>query len=135
MKLPTLTPRTIPAGIGAKIDLRQVIKSDKEEVQKLVDQLTAELDAVEKALFEQMEKEGTTNGGGKSATVSIVESVVPNVKDWNAFYAFIARMKYFHLLERRPSVSGCRELFETKGAIPGVEPFNRKRLNFSAKKG
>lgn len=135
MKLPTLKPLAIPTGIGQKIDLRQALTDDKKEVQALLDALCAQIDEVEKALFEQMDKEGTTNGGGKTATVSVVESIVPNVKDWDSFYKYIARMKYFHLLERRASVSGCRELFETKGAIPGVEPFTKRRLNFSTKKG
>lgn len=125
----------IPDGIGAKIDLRQKLKAQKEQLDAKVKDKEAEIDQVERALYEQMEKEGTTNGGGKTATVSIVESIVPNVKDWDAFYKYIKRLNYFHLLERRASVSGCRELFETKGAIPGVEPFTKRRLNFSAKKG
>lgn len=135
MKLPSLKALSIPSGIGAKIDLRQALCEDKKEVEALLKSVVEQIDAVEVSLFEQMEKEGTTNGGGKSATVSIVESVVPNVKDWDKLYAFIHRMKYYHLLERRPSVTGCRELFETKGAIPGVEPFMKRRLNFSSKKG
>lgn len=135
MKLPVYKGADIPSGIGAKIDLRQSLKSEKEQIQKLLDDVDADIDRVEKALFEQMEKEGTTNGGGSKATVSIVESVVPNVKDWDAFSKYIFRTKYLHLLERRPSVTGCRELFETKGAIPGVEPFIKRRLNFTAKKG
>lgn len=135
MKLPVFTPSAIPDGIGQKIDLRQQLKDDLALVQKLADEVSAHIDAVEKALIEQLDREGTTSGGGKRATVSVNESVVPNVTDWDAFYKFIARMKYYHLLERRPSVSGCRELFETKGAIPGVEPFLKRRLNFTAKKG
>jgi hypothetical protein len=85
--------------------------------------------------MEQMDREGTTKGGGKSATVSASESVVPQVTDWEAFYKFIHRMKWYHLLERRPSVTGCRELFETKGAIPGVMPFTKRKLTFTSKKG
>ena len=135
MKLPTLKPLVGPAGIGQKIDLRQNLVAEKKELQSLLEAFEAQINEVETQLLQQLDKEGTTNGGGKNATVSVVESIVPNVKDWDSFYKFIARMKYFHLLERRASVSGCRELFETKGAIPGVEPFTKRRLNFSSKKG
>lgn len=135
MKLPNYPAPAIPAGIGAKIDLRQALVNDKKDIEALLKLVDEHIDTVERQLFEQMDKEGTTNGGGKTATVTVNETVVPNVKDWDRFYAFIARMKYYHLLERRPSVTGCRELFETKGAIPGVEPFVKRRLNFSAKKG
>lgn len=135
MKLPSLKPLAIPAGIGAKIDTRQALCEDKKCVEALLKKLQEQIDAVESSIFEHLDREGTTNGGGKTATVTVGESVVPNVTDWDAFYKYIARMKYFHLLERRPSTTGCRELFETKGAIPGVVPFTKRRLNFSTKKG
>lgn len=130
-----MKPVLIPEGIGAKIDLRQKLKAEKEEAAKVVDAIEAHIVSVETALLAQLDKEETTNGGGKLATVSVTESVVPNVQDWDSFYKYIARMKYYHLLERRPSVTGCRELFETKGAIPGVMPFTKRKLNFTTKKG
>lgn len=135
MKLPSYPAPAIPAGIGAKIDLRQALVNDKKDIEALLKLVDEHIDTVERQLFEQMDKEGTTKGGGKTATVTMNESVVPNVKDWGAFYKYLLRTKYLHLLERRPSVTGCRELFETKGAIPGVEPFVKRRLNFTAKKG
>jgi hypothetical protein len=61
--------------------------------------------------------------------VSITESVRPSVENWDDFYRFIHRHKYYHLLDRRPSVTGCRELFETKGNIPGVVPFTKRKIN------
>lgn len=130
-----IKPVVIPDAIGAKIDLRTKLVDQHREAQAAADLIDAQVKEVESALFEQMEREGTTRGGGKSATVSIVESVVPNVEDWEAFYKYIKRMGYFHLLERRPSVTGCRELFETKGKIPGVMPFQKRKLNFSKLKG
>lgn len=135
LKLPAPPKYVIPPGIGGKVDLRQRMKSEKEQVQLLMDKLDAIITEIEDALYEQMVKEETTKGGGSLATVSITSNVVPVVKDWDAFYRYIKRTNYFHLLERRPTVSGCRELFETKGAIPGVEPFTKYRLNFTATKG
>ena len=125
----------VPASIGGKIDARQQLKLLKEDAQAVVDAYDEQINAVETALLEQMDREGTTKGGGKSATVSVNESVVPQVEDWDSFYAFIIKKKYTHLLERRPSVTGCRELFETKGAIPGVKPFIKRKLNFTSVKG
>jgi hypothetical protein len=66
---------------------------------------------------------------GVLATVSISENIRPSVEDWDAFYAYIHKYKYYHLMERRPSVSGCNELLETKGKIPGVVPFTQRKLN------
>lgn len=125
----------IPEGIGAKIDLRQKLKTEKEAAAAVVEQYEKLITDVETALMAQMDKEQTTNGGGKLATASINEAIVPQVTDWDLFYKYIARMKYYHLLERRPSVTGCRELFETKGAVPGVLPFTKRKLTFTSKKG
>lgn len=130
-----MKPVLIPEGIGAKIDLRQKLEADKKEAAEVVKAIEAHITSVETALLAQLDKEQTTNGGGKLATVSVTESIVPTVTDWDSFYKYIARMKYYHLLERRPSVTGCRELFETKGAIPGVMPFTKRKLNFTTKKG
>lgn len=128
-------PVLIPETIGGKIDLRQKLVATKAEIQAQIDAIDGQIRDVESALFAQMDKEGTTNGGGKTATVSINESVVPQIEDWDSFYAFIHRHKYYHLLERRPSVTGCRELFETKGKIPGVMPYTKRKLNFTSRKG
>jgi hypothetical protein len=133
MNLPK--PLAVPTGIGPKIDLRMKLKNELEKVNAVVKAYEEQIDEVERQLFQQLEKEGSTRGGGKLATVSVNESTVPQVEDWDAFYKYIARTKYFHLLDRRPSVSGCRELFETKGKIPGVVPFTKKKLNFSTVKG
>ena len=72
--------------------------------------------------------EGTQRAAGKYGTVSVSERVVPSVKDWDQFWSFIHRKKFYHLVERRAAVKACRELFEIKGVIPGVEPFIQRTL-------
>ena len=89
------------------------------------------LDALENQIIEALDGEGVTSSTGKLATASLCESVVPQVENWDLFYTFIAKHKYFHLLDRRPSVTGCRELFETKGQIPGVLPFVKRKLSLT----
>lgn len=105
----------------------------KQKVKKLNDQITdleAEQKGLEADLMVQAEKAGgLTAGKGKSSSFIIAPSIVPQVSDWDAFYKYIGRMKYYHLLERRPSTTGCRELWETKkAAIPGVEQFTKIRV-------
>jgi len=98
----------------------------KEEEAKALDEQMKEL---EKVIIEAADEQGLTSGKGSKAAFTVAESVVPQVTDWDSFYKFIHRNKYWHLLERRPSVTGCRELFETKGAIPGVDRFTKRRVN------
>lgn len=117
------------AQIGSKIDqlhkLRDKVRAHEEHIKEL----NKQRELLEAEIMGDLDAQGLSKATGKLAAISITENVKPNVKDWDAFYEFIRKRKYFHLLERRPSVSGCRELFETKGSIPGVEPYVKRTLN------
>ena len=115
--------------VGAKIDALHALREEKRQLEELLKAKAQEIDLVENDLIEQMDQQNITKSTGSKATVSITTSVKPSVEDWDAFYAFIHKNKYYHLLERRPSVTGCRELFDTKGKIPGVVPFTQRKLN------
>ena len=115
--------------IGAVIDKYHELREDKRLLEAQLELLKKQMSEVEQELMQRMEVEGISKSTGKTATVSVSESVVPTVLDWNEFYNFIHKNNYFHLLERRPSVTGCRELFETKGQIPGVAPYVKKKLH------
>ena len=115
--------------IGAKIDKLHDLREQKRALEEQIKEIVGKASELENALMEQMDTEGVSKSTGNSATVSITLSVKPSVDDWEAFYKYIHRMKYYHLLERRPSVTGCRELLETKGKIPGIVPFTQRKLN------
>lgn len=115
--------------IGAKIDQLHDLRESKRTLEEQIKEIVGKARELENALMEQMDTEGVSKSTGNSATVSITLSVKPSVDDWDAFYKYIHRMKYYHLLERRPSVTGCRELLETKGKIPGIVPFTQRKLN------
>lgn len=115
--------------IGAKIDQLHQLREQKRQLEEQVSNVSSQMASLENELVEQMVKQGVTKSTGVLATVSITETVKPSVEDWDAFYGFIHKHKYYHLLERRPAVLGCRELLETKGKIPGVVPFTQRKLN------
>lgn len=115
--------------IGVKIDQLHNLREQKRQLEEQVKQLQAQMADLENDLIEDMDKQGVSKSTGALATVSISSNVRPSIDDWDAFYAYIHRHKYYHLLERRPSVSGCNELLETKGKIPGVVPFTQRKLN------
>ena len=117
------------SNLGGKIDQIQLLREMKRKLEEQVKQISEQIEASERALIAQMDSEGVIRSTGKLATVSISEVIKPTVEDWDVFYAYIAKNKFYHLLERRPSVTGCRELFETKGKIPGVVPFTQRKLN------
>ena len=114
--------------IGQKIDMMFKIREKVRELEGEIKLLNVEKEELEAELLEQMDKEGVTKSTGGKASVTVSESVKPSVEDWDAFYAYIHRQKLYHLLERRPSVTGCRELFEKRGKIPGVVPFVKRQI-------
>lgn len=114
--------------IGTKIDQLQQLREAKRALEEQIKELTHKMDTLENELITQMDSEGVVKSTGNLATVSIATSIKPQVDDWDVFYKYIRRNNYFHLLERRPSVTGCRELFETKGKVPGVVPFTQRKL-------
>ena len=115
--------------VGAKIDSLHALREEKRQLEELLKAKAQEIDLMENELIDLMDAQNITKSTGLKATVSITTSTKPSVEDWDAFYAFIHKHRYYHLLERRPSVTGCRELFDTKGKIPGVVPFTQRKLN------
>lgn len=117
------------SSIGASIDKLFALREKKRGYEELIKEVEKQYAVLESELMLLMKAEGVDKATGKKASTSITTSIRPNVENWDDFYRYIGRTKYFHLLERRPSVTGCRELFETKGKIPGVVPFTKESLN------
>jgi hypothetical protein len=108
------------------------LRDKKRELEEQIKALDEESSVLSEQLMERMDKEGLTKVSCKSGTVSTTVSMVADVTDWDALHAYIAKTKQFHLLQRRVSDASWRELFEKKGAVPGTQPFNKKKLNLRA---
>lgn len=126
--------RSKQKSIGALIDEMQKLRAKKQSLEAEAKDVEAAYKVIEAELKTRMEAEGVTKSSGKLATASLKTSTVPNVKDWDAFYNYIHKTKYFHLLQRRASSSGCMELLESKGAIPGVETFTETKVGLTTLK-
>ncbi len=122
-------PKTKAVSLGLQIDHLFNLREGLRKIQQMEKDQMALIAAAEEVTMETLKREGLEKSTGKLATVSITKTVTGNVVDWDAFGAYILKNKYLHLLQRRPSDPAIRELFDTKGAIPGVEPFTKERLN------
>lgn len=114
---------------GQKIDHLHTLREKRRMLEAQIEDINREYRNTEIELLNEMQASGLDKATGKFANVSIQESQKPQIEDWDAFYKYIGKTGYYHLLERRPSTSGCRELFETKGSIPGVIPVTLKRIS------
>lgn len=115
--------------LGALIDALNAAREKKRLADEKAKVLKAEFDALELEVLERFQAEGTDGAKGKTASASISRTTVANVENWDLYYEYIRKNKYFHLLQRRPADAACRELWELGKTIPGVVPFTKTSLN------
>jgi hypothetical protein len=104
--------------VGSLIDQMQDVRSKKRALAVTEKELTGEYEALQAQLIQLMDAEGVIKSTGKAAT-----------QDWDAFVAYMVKTKQFHLIQRRVSDPAMREVFEKKGAVPGMEPYTKRVIN------
>lgn len=125
-------PAATEAAIGKSIDKIFALRKKKSELEAAVKDVEGQIADLEGGVLEQMEAAGTKKVATKLGSATINESVVANVTDWDAFWVYIHKNKFGHLLQRRVSDPAYRELLEQGKKVPGVQPFNKKKLGFRA---
>lgn len=122
LKKPKLT-------IGGLIDQMSALREERRRLDAQSAELQKASDVLETQLIELMDAEGTTKSTGHVASASIDETVEFNTQDWDSFMAYVAKTKQFHLVQRRVSAPSVRELFESKGKVPGLEPYTKRKIS------
>lgn len=117
--------RTIGDVADEILALQLKIKKKEDEV-KVLEEKEAKL---KDELRLAAEAEGLTAGGGKKSKFTIDPQIVPQANNWDQFHEYIYLTKYFHLLQRRPAVKACQELWEQGVAIPGIDKFTTIKVN------
>lgn len=119
------------APLGFQIDEIWALREKVREHEDKIKDLKAVITGREYELLLSMEKQGVASIKGKIASASISESVVPQVEDWTALYAFIRRNNAFELLERRCAAGAFREHAERRRdhTVPGVVPFTKRKVS------
>lgn len=116
--------------LGALNDALWEIREKQRKMQKELDELAQEREALERRLIDAMDAQGTDQSRGTYATATISESIKPQVEDWDAFWAYIRRTNSFYLLERRAAAVAYRETMERRRKpLPGVKSFVKRSIN------
>lgn len=122
-------PAAAEGSIGDIIDSLHALREKKRGLEAEIKKIEDLYHEAEEQLMTRFDSEGVTQSRGKAASCSITVSVSGNVTDWDAFNAFVKKKGYFHLYQKRLSDPALREIWEQNKSIPGVEPFNKRRLN------
>lgn len=128
-KIATKVANRLTGTLGSDIDNMYQLREDKRMAELKVKEFDAKISEAEQSIMERLEASGLDSAKGKSASVSITTATVANVEDWEAFHAYIGKNKFFHLLQKRVSEPAYRELLDMGKKVPGVTPFNKKKLN------
>jgi len=123
--------KTATPSIGAQIDALHATREKMRELNSELKIHQAKKAELEAGLLASLEAQGIEQSRGTTATVTVTRAIVPNVLDWEAFYAYIKANDAFYLLDRRASAPSYRELLEARDgkAVPGVEPFERTTIS------
>jgi hypothetical protein len=112
----------VPKSIGACADLLYKLKEQKAEVNKKLSELAEQESAVKEYIINNLPKD-STGVAGRVARVSINVKAVPQVADWDKFYAFVKKKNAFELMQRRLSEAAIKEVWDNGKSVPGVEAF------------
>jgi hypothetical protein len=118
----TTKPIKLPKTMGACADLLYETREKRLAAQKIVDDLAKQEAAVREHIINNLPKTDT-GASGKRARVSVVTKQVPQVKDWDKFYAHVKKTGQFELMQRRLADTAIRERWDNGKQVPGVEAF------------
>ena len=115
-----------PQNPGAIIDRYRELEARRDELNSEAAALTETMQELQALLLSRLDELELTGARGQLGGARVEERVVPNVFDWDNFYAHIKATDAFYLLERRPTIKAYRELLEIGEEVPGVRPFTKR---------
>lgn len=129
----TTTEVKIPKTLAGCADKLYQMREERLVAQAKIDKLEEQEKVLKEHLILNLSKENAEGIVGKLAKVGITRKVVATVKDWDAVYKYISKTKRWELMQRRMNDKACKELWEDKKTIPGVEPFNVLGISLTKK--
>ena len=117
--------------VGSLIDQLHNIRNQKRDLAVREKELNADYEAVETQLMDLMDAEGCIKATGKTASASVTTTRNFSFIEgggFEAFFAYANKIKRPDLVQRRISVPAVRELWTLKGAVPGLTPFEEKKI-------
>ena len=115
--------------LGQFIDQLTEVKLLRQFHEKQAEKFTKEQTDLEEIIIRMMEEQHLEKAAHGGTTVAPKRSTYAHVEDWAKLYAFIEQEHFLHLLEKRVSVTGYRELLELGREVPGVVPFVKTKLS------
>ena len=97
-------------------------KQRKKALNAELSELNSDIRGTERNLLREMQEQQLWETGNLNIKITRSSKTVAEVVNWDQFYEYIYANKAGYMLERRPSLSACREMFDEGDPIPGVDP-------------
>ena len=120
-----------PQKPGAVVDALYTLRSERLQLQSVVDEMKSEEQRVKDWLIDTLPKAELTKLAGKEASASLTRSAQADVKDWSKLFRYCQKTGDFDLLQKRVSVEAVRERWEKGIELPGVERFVKLDLSIT----
>ncbi len=117
--------------VGAQIDKLWKLKLEVDKISGQLAKIKMKKQTLEDDILRGFTKDEIDSVKGRTAKVSIVRTVVPQVADSEAFFKYVKKTKSFDLLQKRISTAAFRERISTGKIIPGIETFTRVSLRLT----
>jgi hypothetical protein len=106
--------------IGEKIDKLYEARSARLRLEAQVKELKAQETDIKTSIMAELAESGLQGAKGQIATASLTYKVQPDVKDWDAVYAYIKANDAFNLLHRRITTTLWESMLDDGEEIPGI---------------
>ncbi len=115
------TSDILQALVDVRDERRRISDRDKELVEKWR--------SLETEFITRLDDQGMLKATTGAGTATITETILPQVKDWDAVYEHIKETGDFYLLQKRPAAAAFRELHAAGDEIPGIEAFTKRAIS------
>lgn len=122
-------PKNSPIDVDLKLDALDELRQRKKDIAAELKEVEQDFNALRDELMDIMDQQGTNILGNSRFRVSITESEVPDIVDWELVHGYIMANDAPYMFERRLSTAAWREALESGELIPGTKPFTKRTLS------
>lgn len=117
--------------LGEQIDELYQKRAERLELEKQVEELKKDEEAIKNYLLTTFGEEGLNGAKGSVATAAVSVQLIPHATDWPLIYKYIDENKAWDLLERRIGRMAYRSRYEAGEEVPGIEPISVATLSLT----
>jgi hypothetical protein len=107
--------------IDTLIDELHSLREQKRKLEQEIKQVNEQYNETKAYLIDLLDAQGVSSVKTPVARVTMTESQVVKMEDWESFCRYITDNNAFHLLQKRPASTACKEhLTITNELPPGI---------------